>query len=109
MRSRVLLSLLFLLLLSLLGWGVVWFLDNYEQRSREIRSDVSPLARRNPLLAAEWFLDRLGIPSDSLSGRDHLLNPPSQPGLLLVNRLGGSLPPARQKALQEWVAGVATW
>lgn len=105
MRSRLLLSLLLLLLLSLLGWGVGWLLDNYEQRSREIRADVSPLARRNPLLAAEWFLDRLGIPSDSLSGRDHLLNPPSQPGLLLVNRLGGSLPPARQQALREWVAG----
>ena len=103
MRNRVILSLFVLLLLALSGLGVSWFLDNYERRTREIRADVSPMAQRNPFLAAERFLQRIGIPSESVTGRDHLLNPPQQPGLLLVNRLGPDLPPEREQALRDWV------
>ncbi|MCW8908342.1 MAG: DUF4350 domain-containing protein [Sedimenticola sp.] len=103
MANRAVLSLLALLLLALAGWGVSWFLENYEQRTREIRADVSPMAKRNPFLAAERFLQHIGIPSESVTGRDHLLNPPQQPGLLLVNRLGPDLPPEREQALRNWV------
>lgn len=104
MRNRVLLLLFVLLLLALAGLGIIWFLDNYEQRTREIRADVSPMAKRNPFLAAERFLQRIGIPSESVTGRDYLLNPPEQPGLLLVNRMGPDLPPEREQALRDWVA-----
>jgi len=104
MRNRLLLALFVLLLLALAGLGIGWFLGNYEQRTREIRADVSPMAQRNPFLAAERFLQRIGIPSESVTGRDYLLNPPLQPGLLLVNRLGPDLPPDREQALTDWVA-----
>ena len=96
MRIRTRMLLIGMLLAGLAGWGVYWFLANHERHSMEIRTEVSPQARRNPFLAAEHFLSRLGIDSQSVSGRDHLLNPPPHPGLLLVNNLGPSLPPERE-------------
>lgn len=41
--------------------------------------------------------------TESISGRDQLLAPPTQPGLLLVYRLGASLPAEREQALLAWV------
>ncbi len=92
-----------LLLVAVIGAGVWWFLDHYQYQTREIRSGLSPLARRNPLLAAERFLQRIGVPSESISGREHLLQPPAESGLLLVHHLGPSLPRERQQALLVWV------
>jgi len=92
-----------LLLVGLAAWGLHWFLTNHERHSREIRTEVSPQARRNPYLAAERFLSRLGVVCESVSGRDRLLQPPEEPGLLLVNNLGPSLPPGREKDLLRWV------
>ncbi len=91
------------LLAGLAGWGVHWFLTHHERHSKDIRTGVSPQARRNPFLAAEHFLSRLGLDSESISGRDQLLNPPPEPGLLLVNNLGPSLPPEREQDLLNWV------
>ena len=91
------------LLTGLAGWGVHWFLTHHERHSKDIRTGVSPQARRNPFLAAEHFLSRLDIDSKSISGRDQLLNPPREPGLLLVNNLGPSLPPEREEDLLNWV------
>ena len=91
------------LLTGLAGWGVHWFLTHHERHSKDIRTGVSPQARRNPFLAAEHFLSRLGLESESISGRDQLLNPPPEPGLLLVNNLGPSLPPEREEDLLNWV------
>jgi len=91
------------LLTGLAGWGVHWFLTHHERHSMDIRTGVSPQARRNPFLAAEHFLSRLDIDSKSISGRDQLLNPPREPGLLLVNNLGPSLPPEREEDLLNWV------
>ncbi|WP_428608008.1 DUF4350 domain-containing protein [Sedimenticola sp.] len=96
-------ALISVLLLLLAGWGVQWFLTNYEQRSREIVTGMSPEAKRNPLLAAERFLNRIHVTTESLSGRDRLMTPPSESGLLLVYRLGVSLPPEREQALMDWV------
>lgn len=103
MRTKVVLSVIGVLLLLLIGWWVQWFYANHEQKTREIKTDISPLAKRNPLLAADLFLRRVGLQSESVSGRDFLLNPPEQKGLLVVGRLGGSLPEARQEALLGWV------
>lgn len=103
MRNRTRLLLLGLLLAGLSAWGVHWFLTNHERHSMDTRTGVSPQARRNPFLAAEHFLYRLGTDSESIRGRDHLLNPPPKPGLLLVNNLGPSLPPEREQALLDWI------
>ncbi|MCP4992799.1 MAG: DUF4350 domain-containing protein [Gammaproteobacteria bacterium] len=92
-----------LLLLLLGGWGVFWFMDNFEQREREFRSEQSPMARLNPYLAAERYLRRVGFEVESLSGREWLINPPEEPGVLFVHHLGPSLPPEREEALLRWV------
>ncbi len=103
MLTRTHVFILIALLTGLAGLGVYWFLTNHERVSIETRTGVSPQARRNPFLAAERFLSRLGLDSQSISGRDRLLNPPSEPGLLLVNNLGPSLPPERELELLNWI------
>jgi hypothetical protein len=103
MGNRLTWALIGALLLLLAGWGVQWFFANHEQRSREIVDGMSPLAKRNPLLAAERFLNRIGLDAESISGRDRLLTPPAAPGLLLVYRLGVSLPSEREQVLLAWV------
>jgi hypothetical protein len=103
MSTRLTILLGVLLLVGLGAWGVHWFLANHERHSREIRSEVSPQARRNPYLAAERFLDRLGVECESVSGRDRLLQPPPESGLLLINNLGPSLPLEREQELLGWI------
>jgi hypothetical protein len=103
MRHSRLWLLLLVLAGSLLAWGVQWFLAHHERESREIRVDVSPQAKRNPLLAAQRFLRRLGIAAEAVTGRDQLLQPPQGPGALLVHRFGPSLPPAREQELVRWI------
>jgi len=66
---------------------------------RDTKSDVSAEARRNPLLAAERFLTQLNIKSQSITGRDKLFNAPETLGLLLVHRLGTSIPGEKQPRL----------
>ncbi|MEN8166017.1 MAG: DUF4350 domain-containing protein [Pseudomonadota bacterium] len=101
MGNRLFAGLL-LLLSALLVWGGYWFTQNFERHSEEIRSGFSTQARRNPLLAAERYLQRLGLDVESLSGRQYLSSPPAKPGVLLVKDLGPSLPLEREARLLAW-------
>jgi hypothetical protein len=104
-RSR-LLPLLYLLLgllllaVTLTGWG--WFKDNFERRTKTVETGYSPAARRNPLLAAERFLQGLGIPAESRPGRGLLRELPSPEDTLIVNGLG-PMNKARRDALRAWI------
>lgn len=102
-RNKLIWTSIAALLLLLAGWGMQWFFANFEQRTREVVEGMSPAAKRNPLLAAERFLNRIHVVTESVSGRDRLLNPPAEPGLLLVYRLGVNLPAEREQALLAWV------
>jgi hypothetical protein len=82
-----------------------WFLENYEQETYTAREAMSPEARRNPLLAAQHLLTRLGQQVESQSGRQFLIHPPSEPGVLLVRDLGPPLPQERVDDLLAWVEG----
>ena len=101
--SRKAQILLGLLGVGLMVWSLYWFFQNYERVDEEIQIGISPAARRNPLLAAERFLARLGLEAQSISGRDWLLNPPSEPGVLIVHYLGPSLPEPRERQLLRWI------
>ncbi|MDJ0807214.1 MAG: DUF4350 domain-containing protein [Gammaproteobacteria bacterium] len=105
MANRLFIGFLLLLLLALLAWGGHWFLENFERQTKEIRSGYSEAARRNPLLAAERFLQRLDLQVESLSGRERLKSPPPESGVLFVKDLGPSLPPAQEAGLLEWIEG----
>lgn len=91
---------LFLVLVS--AW-IVWFLQNFERAERTVRSDMSTEARRNPYLAAERYLDRLGYTAETVRGREYLKAPPPYPGALVVSDPGPRLPPAEEGRLLDWV------
>jgi len=85
------------------GYYGYWFFTNFERREREVLDDVSEQARRNPLLAAERFLERIGRDVESVAGRDRLLEPPPAGDVLLVNRFGANLPPEREDVVLRWL------
>ncbi len=79
-----------------------WFLTNFERRTQQIPIGAAAAARRNPMLAAERFLTRLGIPAESSAGRALLRQLPPVTDTLVVNGLG-PLSTARQAALRAWL------
>ena len=81
-----------------------WFLANFERRPQTVEIGASAQARRNPFLAAERFLTRLGIRVESRTGRDLLLRPPPTTDTLVVNGLG-PLNARRRSALRAWLKG----
>jgi hypothetical protein len=104
MANRLVFGFLALLLLIGVGLAGIWLGENFEPYTEQIRRGYSPEAQRNPWLAAERFLHRLGLDVESLAGREFLRSPPVAHGVLLVRDLGPSLPLSRQQALLEWVA-----
>lgn len=79
-----------------------WFFAKFERKTLEIPVGASAEARRNPFLAAERFLARLGIPVESRAGGDLLRRLPPASDTLVVNGLG-HLNPERQEALRAWL------
>ncbi|MCU7924698.1 MAG: DUF4350 domain-containing protein [Candidatus Thiodiazotropha sp. (ex Dulcina madagascariensis)] len=104
MRNRPLaIAAMTLLSMLLIGFLAVWFEKNFERRIEEVRTAMQPEARRNPLLAAERFLSRLGVDVESRSGRHYLTTPPDRLGMLFVRDLGPPLPQSRVTELLAWV------
>ncbi|MEJ2395520.1 MAG: DUF4350 domain-containing protein [Candidatus Thiodiazotropha sp.] len=92
-----------LFILIIVGGFAWWFSVNFELESYTAREEMSAEARRNPLLAADRLLRRLGQQVESQSGRQFLIHPPEQPGVLLVRDLGAPLPQKRVEDLLAWV------
>jgi hypothetical protein len=100
---KVVLILISVLVIVVGVYGWHWFHKNYEYRTRVGRSSMSIEAKRNPLLASEMFLTRLGLDVKSYSGRQYLLQPPEDPGLLFVYDLGLYLSESHVAQLLSWV------
>jgi hypothetical protein len=81
----------------------VWFINNFEYVSEQVRGGMGAEARRNPLLAAQYYLSRLGVTAEAKTGRQLLIEPPREPGLLLVRDLGPPIAPSRLASLLAWV------
>jgi hypothetical protein len=84
---------------------LIWFFNNFELTEREVTGGYSQEARRNPFLAAERFLARIGRDAASVSSSDLWRNWPASDDVLLVYRY---MPPAgerRQQQLLEWIEG----
>ncbi len=99
--NQLAVGLLVLILGGGLGW---WFYTHFEQVEYTARTEMSPEARRNPLLAAERLLRELGLQAESQSGRQYLVNPPLESGVLLVRDLRTPLSRHRVDGLLEWVS-----
>lgn len=83
--------------------AVIWFFNNFELAEREVTGGYSQEARRNPFLAAERYLERIGRDAASVSSTDLWRNLPATDDVLVVYRY---VPPAgekRQRMLREWV------
>ena len=102
-REKIILIACVLLLGTLFYWGAIWFFDNHVRLSREVRTGQSPPVRHNPLLATERFLNLFGWQAQSISGREHMLQPPDDKGLFIIYHLGPGLPEANEDAWIEWM------
>lgn len=107
MKSRIKISrtvVLLCLAVVVIGFlASMWFLANYERKSKDIRSGYSLFARQNPLLAATHYLQKLGFEAESHQGRDLLANLPPVGDALLLFRQGGSLSPTQLDELYHWI------
>lgn len=88
------------LLLSVAVW--LWFERNFEWQLREVTTGWSAAAKRNPFLAAEQFLRRVGFEVESVPGRDLLRDLPPPSDLLIVNGLE-TLNSERRQRLRAWL------
>lgn len=82
---------------------VAWWFGNYELVEQKYRDDVSLAARRNPFLAAELFLRKMGTKVESVHGRSRLRDLPAATDILLVNEFDGNLAPERYDKLLDWI------
>jgi len=102
--NRIFLWLLGALLLVGLSWYGYWFAVNFERHSREVRSAVSPEARKNPYLAAEHFLRRSGQAVQSQAGRDIFELAPSLDDIIFLAGRSDLFLQRNHDALLEWVS-----
>jgi hypothetical protein len=101
--NRIVLLILGGLLLVGIAWYSVWFFENFERHEREVRSDISPQARKNRLLAAEHFLVRLGRKAESRAGRGFLSELPPAGDTLYISRLSSSISEEKYQSLIQWI------
>lgn len=96
---------------TLLLWGLalilmaaltIWFLENFELRTKEVDAGLAAEARKNRFLAAERFLQRLNIMVESVAGRELLRTLPPNEDMLVVKGLG-ALNAQRREALHAWL------
>ena len=83
--------------------SVIWFINNHKQMEQEIRTDIAEEALRNPLLAAERFLQDIGQAAESRSDSELLSELPSTDDLILIHRLNTQLPDSYYDPLEEWM------
>jgi hypothetical protein len=83
--------------------GMAWFLENYDLVYYEQRTGFKPEARRNPLLAAERYLKRIGADVESISTTDLWRNLPEPGDAIIVYRFSPPAGEARRQALRRWI------
>ncbi len=80
----------------------LWLDAHYERQLTEIEVGATPAARRNPFLAAERFLTRVGIHARSAGGQGLLRTPPDTRDMLVIDGLP-ALNEARRHDLRQWL------
>lgn len=85
------------------GLGGWWFLTHFEKEAYEVYRGISPEASRNPLLAAEHYLERAGIQAESLTGLDLLAELPPAGDAIFIRRIPLGLARNITDSLLSWV------
>ncbi len=92
-----------LLVLLLTALGGYWVATHFERRTITISAGLSGEAAANPLLAAERFLQAMGIPARRVEDPATLPAGLGPGDLLLVSHDRRTLGPRRSEALLAWV------
>ncbi len=100
---RILIIIFVGLFLILIAKGSTWFYENYEYKEVEMTSGYSLEARRNPFLAAEYFLQKLNLNVESDGSRAKFLEPHTKNETIFLNDYGPKLSPTRFNELKSWL------
>lgn len=84
-------------------WGGYWFRHHFERATRTVRSGYSEAALRNPFLAAERLVDKIGDHATSVTGTSLWRSLPPADGVLVVYRFWEVSDIRRQQALRHWI------
>ncbi len=103
MANRILLWVLAALLIAGVSWYTVWFFNNYERQVREQRVEISPQAKWNRFLAAEYYLKALGYQAESFQARDLVSALPPAGDALLLRQIQPNLTDKQLYTLNDWV------
>jgi hypothetical protein len=91
-----------IVLIAVAALGAVWFLDRYERVTEREWVGYSGETRRNPYLAAERLIARMGVPARHVRTIPELKELPVNGALILPDRRDALTPDARQRLI-EWV------
>ncbi|MDJ0621617.1 MAG: DUF4350 domain-containing protein [Desulfocapsaceae bacterium] len=83
--------------------ATAWFFYKFEKEDYTINTGSSPQARRNPLLAAQEYLNQSGFHSKSSAGLDLLAELPPPTDALLIRQLPSGLSDTITTNLLNWV------
>ena len=103
MMRRIAPFLTGLIVVALLAGLAVWVAQHVESYQKMEKSGLSSRAKRNPFLAAHYFLQRAGIPTHSVAGRSVLYQLPAHDDTLLVADFNIGLSPKRQQQFRHWI------
>lgn len=89
---------------AVLGALVWWVVPRLERVEREVIENVSEKARRNPYLALERFLARLGYAVETGHRADVIDRPPATTDTIVVEFREEVFSPARTARMMDWIA-----
>jgi hypothetical protein len=92
-----------LLVVSAAGGLTALLYASLERKTERVDRGFTGEARRNPYLAGEYFLRRMGVPSRMLEGPRELDRLPPPDATLLLPTERSTLGPERSRALLGWV------
>ncbi len=103
MMRRIAFLLAGLIVVLVLAGVGIWLAQHLESYQKMEKSGLSSRAKRNPFLAAHYFLQRTGIPTHSVAGRNILYQLPAHDDTLLVADFNIGLSPIRQQKFRQWI------
>jgi len=103
--NRIILWLLGIALLCGVVWYTYWFLTNFEEVSKEVRTGLSPEARKNRFLAAEMFLNKNGQTATGKAGSNIFALNPSTEDTILIGSHSQLFLKHNNDKLVDWVKG----
>jgi hypothetical protein len=96
-------TLVIIVLLGALALGVFWFLRNYEKKPIEVHRGIYPAALKNPLLAAERYLQATGKEAVSRDDLDFFKVLPSPEDAIVIRHLPRGLGKTTNDRIMNWV------